>query len=115
MIKRINKYLEYRRNKKTAKRELAKMAAAALPVISEFAGKRNETIKFVNKLVTETKNIDGEKLVAMVLDTAAEKLASDQTRLIEILQYAVSLSPEDIRKILVHSMVETMPDAGNIE
>lgn len=39
MINKIKGYLEYRRNKKFVKKELAKMTAAALPVIREVTEK----------------------------------------------------------------------------
>lgn len=35
MMKNWKEYWEYRRNKSTIKRELAKMAAAALPAVTE--------------------------------------------------------------------------------
>ena len=41
-------------------------------------------------------------------------LLSDGKRILEILTYMAELTPEDIRKILIHSAVETMPDnSGN--
>ena len=38
-------------------------------------------------------------------------LLSDGKRILEILTYMAELTPEDIRKILIHSAVETMPDS----
>lgn len=108
MIKRIKEYLEYRRNKKIAKRELAKMAATTLPVVREVSDKGTDIAKFVVKLTNETKNIKGEKLVELVLNEVSTALQNDNNRIIEILTYMASLSPQDIQKILVHSAAETI-------
>lgn len=109
MIKKIREYVEYRKNKKIAKRELAKMGATVLPVVRTVSTKGVDIVKFVVKLTNETKNVDGERLIAMVLNEVSTALQTDNNRIIEILSYMASLSPEDIKKILVHSMVETMP------
>ena len=109
MINRIKEYFEYRRNKKIAKRELAKMAATTLPVIREVSGKGTDIAKFVVKLTNDTKNIEGERLVELVLNELSASLQTDNNRIIEILTYMSSLSPEDIQKVLVHSIAETLP------
>lgn len=109
MFKKIKEYFEYRKNKKIAKRELAKMAATTLPVVREVTSKGTDIAKFVVKLTNETKNIKGERLIELVLNEVSTALQTDNSRIIEILSYMANLSPEDIRKILVHSMVETMP------
>lgn len=103
MINKFKEYLEYRRNKRIAKRELAN-----LPVIRELSDKGTDIAKFVVKLTNETKNIKGEKLVELVLNELSTALQTSNNRLIEILAYITSLSPEDIQKIIVHSVVETM-------
>lgn len=76
MFKKIREYLEYRKNKKIAKREFAKMATTTLPVVNN----------------------------------AIEKIKVNNVRIMEILTYMLSLTPEEIQKILVHSVVETIPD-----
>ena len=108
MINRIKEYFEYRKNKKIAKKELARMAATTLPVIREVSDKGADIAKFVVKLTNETKNIKGEKLVELVLNELSTALQTSNNRLIEILAYIASLSHEDIQKIIVHSVVETM-------
>ena len=108
MINKFKEYLEYRHNKRIAKRELAKMAATTLPVIRELSDKGTDIAKFVVKLTNETKNIKGEKLVELVLNELSTALQTSNNRLIEILAYIASLSHEDIQKIIVHSVVETM-------
>ena len=115
MINKFKEYLEYRRNKKIAKRELAKMAATALPVIREVSDKGTDIAKFVVKLTNETKNIKGEKLVELVLNELSTALQTDNNRIIEIFTYMASLSPQDIQKILVHSIVETMQTDNKAE
>ena len=115
MINRIKEYLEYRRNKKIAKRELAKMATTTLPVIREVSDKGTDIAKFIVKLTNETKNIKGERLIELVLNELSAALKTDNNRIIEILTYMASLSPQDIQKILVHSMVETMPTDNKAE
>ena len=115
MINRIKEYFEYRKNKKIAKRELAKMAATILPVIREVVDKGTDITKFVVKLTNDTKNVEGEKLVEMVLNELSTALQTDNNRIIEILTYMASLSPQDIQKILVHSIVETMPTDNKAE
>lgn len=108
MTNKFKKYLEYRRNKKIAKRELAKMAAITLPVVSEVSKKGTDIANFIINLANATKEVDGEKLVGMTLNELSSALQTNNSRLIEILQYIVSLSPEDMQKIIVHSVVETM-------
>ena len=115
MIKRIKEYLEYRKNKKIAKRELAKMAATTLPVIREVSDKGIDIAKFVVKLTNETKNIKGERLIELVLNEVSNALQTDNNRIIEILSYMANLSPQDIQKVLVHSAVETMPTENKTE
>lgn len=113
MIRKLKEYLEYRKNKKIAKRELAKMAATTLPTIRKVSDNGSNIVKFIVKLVNETNNMDGEELVNTVLSEISAVLQSDNGRIIQILTYMANLNPEDIQKILVHSMVETMPDREN--
>lgn len=108
MINKFREYLEYRRNKKIAKRELVKMVTTTLPVVSEVSAKGADITKFIINLANATKNVDGEKLVEMTLNEVSAALQTSNNRLIEILTYIASLSHEDIQKIVVHSVVETM-------
>lgn len=110
MINRIKEYFEYRRNKKIAKREIAKIAATTLPVVKEFASNGTDIAKFIVRLTNEAKNVKGERLIEMVLNEVSTALQTDNNRIIEILTYMANMSPQDIQKVLVHSMVETMPD-----
>ena len=113
MINKIKEYLEYRKNKKIAKRELARMGATVLPAIREVSDKGTNIVKFLVKLTDEAKGLEGEKLVEMVLNEIADVLKTDNNRIVEILTYMANLSPQDIQKVLVHSMVETIPTDNN--
>lgn len=113
MINKIREYLEYRKNRKIAKRELARMAATTLPVVREVSEKGTDIAKFIVKLTNETKNIGGERLFELILNEVSTALQTDNSRIIEMLTYMANLSPEDIQKILVHSIVNTTP-ADNI-
>ena len=115
MINRIKEYFEYRKNKKIAKREFTKMASTTLPVIREVSDKGTDIAKLIVKLTNETKNIKGERLVELVLNEVSTVLQTDNNRIIEILTYMASLSPQDIQKVLVHSAVETMPTDNKTE
>lgn len=108
MTNKIREYLEHRKNKKIVKRELAKMAATTLPVVSEVSAKGTDIAKFIINLANATKNVDGEKLVEITLNELSTALQTSNSRLVEILTYVASLSPEDIQKIITHSIVETM-------
>lgn len=79
MLNKIKEYLEYRRNTKIVKRELTKIAAATLPAVRS------------------------------ALNEVSAALHTDNNRIMKILTYMSELSPEDIQKILVHSVVETLP------
>ena len=46
----------------------------------------------------------------MVLKEAATLLATNQERLVKVLTYIAGLEPDEIQKILVHSIVETLPE-----
>ncbi len=109
-MKKITEYLEYRKNKRTAKRALVRLAACVLPAIGDTAVKGADIIKFVIRLTSAAKDMNGERLVEMVLSEVSDALQSDNEHIIEILTYMAALNPEDIRKILIHSAVEAMPD-----
>ena len=110
MIEKIKEYLEYRKNKKTAKRALVRIAAALLPAVQDTTEKGSEIINFIIRLAGASKDLNGERLVEMVLSEVSDALQSDNEHLIEILSYMATLNPEDIRKVLIHSAVETIPD-----
>lgn len=108
MIKKLNEYLLYRRSKRIAKRELTAIAAATLPLIRNISDKGSSIVNFVTRLAEETKKVEGEQLIHMVLDEVSTILDTDNDRIVEILSYLANMSPEDIQKILVHSVVETI-------
>ena len=108
MIEGIRKYFEYRRNKKLAKSELAKIAAVTLPVVREVSGKGADIVQFIVKLTNATSDVNGEKLIEMVLSEVSGALQVDNSRIIEVLTYMAKLQPEDIQRILIHSVGETI-------
>lgn len=110
MFNKIKEYITYRRNKKIAKRELAKIATTTLPAIREFAEHKADTLDFIKNTALAAKDVDGAELVNMVINAIAEMFSTDHERFIEIGSYLVSLSSEELQKILVHSMIETIPD-----
>ena len=77
MMNKIKTYLEYTRNKRIAKRELAKITAAALPVIREVSDQTVDIANFIMKLAKETKNISDEKFVEMVLSEVSAALQTN--------------------------------------
>lgn len=115
MIDKIKKYFEYRRNKKIAKREFIKIATNTLSIVRNMSDKGSDITKFIVKLTNEAKNVEGEKLIELVLNEISAVLQTDNNRIIEILSYIASLQPTDIQKILVHSVVETMPTNNKTE
>ncbi len=107
MTKRIREYIVFRKNKKTAKREFAAIAANSLPFFKTLSDRSSGVISFVSKLISTTKNMDGEEFVKAALNGLAKALRTSDSRIIEILTYMAGLSAEDMQKILVHSMLET--------
>lgn len=107
-MRKFKEYLEYRKNKKIAKKELAKIAATTLPLVSELSVKGKDVINFVVKLSTDTKEVGGEKILEMVISELADVLKTNNERVVEILSYMSSMTPQDIQKVLVHSTVATM-------
>ena len=81
-----------------------------LPTVQDTAQKGSDIINFIIRLAGASKDLNGERLVEMVLSEVSNALQSDNEHLIEILSYMATLNPEDIRKVLIHSAVETIPD-----
>lgn len=109
MVKKIKEYFEYRKSVRNAKRELIKLMNTTLPLVNSVSERSGDIFNFVVKLTETMRNIDNDKLVEMVLSEVSHALQTDNTRIVEILTYMANLSQQDIQKILVHSVVETMP------
>lgn len=110
MFRKINEYFTYRRNRKLAEREMARIAVLILPTVREVSRSGSEIVDFIRRLTKEAKNTPDEKLVEMVLQEISTALQLNYSRMIEILTYIAGLSPDEIQKILVHAMTETMPE-----
>lgn len=108
MFDRIKECITYRKNKKIAKRELARMLSTTLPVIREFAEHKADTLDFIKNTALTAKDMDGSELVKMFIDSIANIFSVSHERFIEVGSYLISLSPEEMQKILIHSMVETI-------
>lgn len=107
MFDRIKEYITYRKNKKIAKREFVQMLSTTLPAIREFAEHKTDTLDFIKNTALAAKDMDGSELLNMVIDAVADMFSVDHKRFIEVGSYLMGLSPEEIQKILVHSMIET--------
>lgn len=110
MGNKIKNYLEYKKNIKIVKTEFAQIAATALPALRKSAENKTGILKFIQKLTDSTRNMDGKELTSMVLKETAGLLSTSQERLVEILTYIAGLEPDEIQKILVHSIIETLPE-----
>lgn len=110
MFENMKANKEYRRNKKIAKRELAKIMANTLPTVNKVTVKGVDVLNFVNKTVEASKNVSGEEVIKIILSNLAEVLKTNESRIVEIFTYMASLSPEDREKIIAHSVISTMKD-----
>lgn len=75
----IKEYLTYRRNRRTVKRELVRLAAPALSTIRK----------------------------------TVDVIKTDNQRIMDQVSYIAGLSPEDLEKLLTHSMAQTAPEADS--
>ena len=110
MFENIKANKEYRRNKKIAKRELAKIMANTLPAVNKITVKGVDVLNFVNKTIEASKNVSGEEVIKIILSNLAEVLKTNESRIVEIFTYMASLSPEDREQIISHSVINTMKD-----
>lgn len=110
MFENIKTNKEYRRNKKIAKRELAKIMANTLPTVNKITVKGVDVLNFVNKTIEASKNVSGEEVIKIILSNLAEVLKTNESRIVEIFTYMASLSLEDREKIISHSVINTMKD-----
>ena len=106
-------YFEYLKNKKLAKREMAKLMATTLPLVNEVNSKNADIARFAIDLIEACKGMKSDVLVNKIISESCILLETTQPRLIEIFKYLMSLKPNDIQKILVHSAVHTNTDLKN--
>lgn len=107
MVNKIKSYLEYIHNRRVAKKEMAKLLSTTLPVINELNEKTVNIAKFILKLTDASKNIEGEKLIQMVLEEISNILQTDNNRLIEVLSYIAQQTPQDIQKVIFNAIIKT--------
>lgn len=100
---RIREYLEYKKNKKIAKREMAKLAATTLPLVNQASEKSADIIKFVLHLVDAAKDAKDEKLLEIVVHEIAILIDKNEKQIINVLSYMAGLSRDDIMKIVFYS------------
>lgn len=108
MLNKLKKYLEYRRNKKIVKREIATIGATFLPIVSNASSISKDIILFISKLSKELNTVDNEKFLNMLLNELSNVLQTDNERIVEILRYIAQLSPKEINTIITDAMVNTM-------
>lgn len=107
MFNKIKEYLEYRKNLRIAKMELAQMLSTTLPSIREFAETKANTLDMIKHTALATKNMEGSELVNTVINSIANMFSINHERFIKVGTYLMNLSPDDIQKIIIHSIVET--------
>ena len=79
MINRIKEYFEYRRNKKIAKRELAKISATALPVISQTVEQSEDILNFITRLAKEVENVGADEFIKTVREEIVSYIVENIT------------------------------------
>lgn len=109
MFGKIKEYFTYRKNLKMIKRELTEVAANTLPLISTTTSNALDFVNFLTHVADECNKLSGKELISTIIREIADKLETDETRIYEILQYISTLSKEDMRKIVIHAQVETLP------
>lgn len=100
-------YFEYLKNKRIAKREMAKMMATTLPLINRTTEKNAEIAEFALDLIDACKNVKREDLINKIVEEVSSLLETTQPRLLEILTYLAAMSPEDLQRVLIHATVHT--------
>ena len=105
---KLNEYIEYRKNKKIAKREIAKIMATTLPTINSVTSNATDIAKVFVSVTESCKNTPQDELVSTVITAIADKFEEDESRIYEIVKYIATLSPSNIQKVLVDATVETM-------
>lgn len=114
MRNKIKEYLDYQKNKRIAKRELARMLSAFLPSMRKLAESKAITLDTIHRTALAAKDMKGSELVRLAIDSAADLFAINHEKFMETGAYLMNLSPEEIQKILIHSMVETEDSRKNL-
>lgn len=107
MFNKIRKYLEYRKNKKIIKKELAAIGASFLPIVANAGNVTSNFMSFITKISIELSNIHGETFFELLLNELSDLLKTDNERLLEILSYIAQLSPKEIQAVISDAIVNT--------
>ena len=91
------------------------IASYTLPVANTVLKRKADIGDFIVKLTDEAKGIEGEELIKMVLSEISFMLETNNERLVEIIKYIVTLSPNDMHKLLVHGIVESNKIDENLQ
>lgn len=113
MFNKIKNHFEYKRNLKKVKQELVGIGANLFPLINKTTSNALNAVNFITHVVEECNKLEGKELISTVIETVANKLETDESRLYEIIQYIATMSKEDLQKVLVHAMVETNEEINN--
>ena len=104
-MKKFNEWIEYRKNKKIVKRQIM---ATSLPTIRKVVTNSSDISKTILSIVDACKDTTKDELIATTIAVLAEKFEEDEIRVYDTVKYITTLSPDDIRKIVIDATVETM-------
>lgn len=68
MRNKIKEYLDYQKNKRIAKRELARMLSAFLPSMRKLAESKAITLDTIHRTALAAKDMKGSELVRLAID-----------------------------------------------
>lgn len=113
--KRRKAYKKYKKNMKKVKYELVDTMVNVFPIMNTISSDGLKMLNFFKYAMGELKSLEGAELAdrtqALITDsikTFADKFETDESRLFEITNYIVNLSPKEIQGIISHAIVETM-------
>ena len=78
MFTNLKEYMDYNRNRKIMKRELAGICAATFPAIRMFSEKQADFLQFMIRLADSTKDVSGSELIDRVMKEITDKLSAGE-------------------------------------
>ena len=100
-------YFEYLKNKRIAKKEMIRFMVTTLPLVNEINEKNRDIARFALNLFETCKSVNKEDLINTIIIELCSLFKTTKPRLLEMVEYLMSLSPSDIQKILISSAVNT--------